>query len=55
MGFILSISRRNGRDSGVFILRNGTFADGRAEVFGTTPVGNRSRIFRATLKKLAEN
>jgi hypothetical protein len=32
--------RRNGRDSGALILRNGTFAGGRAEVFGITLVGN---------------
>ncbi len=85
-----------GRDSGVFVLRNGvligggpyfwsvgsytvdngtwkgdlrtnqhtpfadrfvrplTFADDRAEVFGTTLVGNRSLSFRATLKRLAD-
>jgi hypothetical protein len=33
---------------------SGTFADDRAEVFGTTLVGNRSLTFRATLKKLAD-
>jgi hypothetical protein len=33
---------------------SGTFADDRAEVFGTTLVGNRSLSFRATLKKLAD-
>jgi hypothetical protein len=33
---------------------SGTFADNRAEVFGTTLVGNRSLMFRATLKKLAD-
>jgi hypothetical protein len=32
----------------------GTFAGDRAEVFGTTLVGNRSLSFRATLKKLAD-
>jgi hypothetical protein len=31
---------------------SGTFADDRAEVFGTTLAGNRSLSFRATLKKL---
>src|SRR6202165_352241 len=30
---------------------SGSFADDRAEVFGTTLVGNRSLSFRATLKK----
>jgi hypothetical protein len=34
---------------------SGTFADDRAEVFGTTLAGNRSLSFRATLKKLLEN
>jgi hypothetical protein len=34
---------------------SGTFADDRAEVFGTTLVGNRSLSFRATLKKLADS
>jgi hypothetical protein len=34
---------------------SGTFADDRAEVFGTTLVGSRSLTFRATLKKLADN
>src|ERR1700692_52153 len=34
---------------------SGTFADDRAEVFGTTLVGNRSLSFRATLKKLADD
>jgi hypothetical protein len=34
---------------------SGTFADDRAEVFGTTLVGNRSLTFRATLKKLVDN
>lgn len=33
---------------------SGTFADGRAEVFGTTLAGARSLSFRATLKKLVE-
>jgi hypothetical protein len=33
---------------------SGTFADDRAEVFGTTLVGSRSLSFRATLKKLAD-
>jgi hypothetical protein len=33
---------------------SGTFADNRAEVFGTTLAGSRSLSFRATLKKLAE-
>ena len=33
---------------------SGTFADDRAEVFGTTLVGNRSLSFHATLKKLAD-
>jgi hypothetical protein len=33
---------------------SGTFADDQAEVFGTTLVGNRSMMFRATLKKLAD-
>jgi T3SS negative regulator,GrlR len=33
---------------------SGTFADDRAEVFGTTLAGNRSLSFRATLKKLAD-
>ncbi|HTG06364.1 MAG TPA: GrlR family regulatory protein [Bradyrhizobium sp.] len=33
---------------------SGTFADDRAEVFGTTLVGNRSLSFRATLKRLAD-
>jgi T3SS negative regulator,GrlR len=33
---------------------SGTFADDRAEVFGTTLVGNRSMSFRATLKKLVD-
>jgi hypothetical protein len=33
---------------------SGTFDDDRAEVFGTTLVGNRSLSFRATLKKLAD-
>jgi hypothetical protein len=33
---------------------SGTFADDRAEVFGTTLAGNRSLSFRATLKKLVE-
>jgi hypothetical protein len=34
---------------------SGTFADDRAEAFGTTLAGNRSLSFRATLKKLVEN
>ena len=34
---------------------SGTFADDRAEVFGTTLVGNRSLSFHATLKKLADS
>jgi hypothetical protein len=33
---------------------SGTFDDDRAEVFGTTLVGNRSLSFRATLKRLAD-
>ncbi|SDS27497.1 hypothetical protein [Bradyrhizobium canariense] len=33
---------------------SGTFADDRAEVFGTTLVGTRSLTFRATLKKLVD-
>jgi hypothetical protein len=33
---------------------SGTFADNRAEVFGTTLSGSRSLSFRATLKKLAD-
>lgn len=33
---------------------SGTFADDRAEVFGTTLVGNRSMSFRATLKRLTD-
>jgi len=33
---------------------SGTFADDRAEVFGTVLVGTRSLSFRATLKKLAD-
>jgi hypothetical protein len=33
---------------------SGSFAGDRAEVFGTTLVGNRSMTFRATLKKLAD-
>jgi hypothetical protein len=33
---------------------SGTFADDRAEVFGTTLAGNRSLSFRATLKRLAD-
>jgi hypothetical protein len=33
---------------------SGTFTDDRAEVFGTTLVGNRSLSFRATLKRLAD-
>jgi hypothetical protein len=33
---------------------SGTFADDRAEVFGTTLAGSRSLSFRATLKKLAD-
>jgi T3SS negative regulator,GrlR len=33
---------------------SGTFADDRAEVFGTTLSGNRSLSFRATLKRLAD-
>ena len=32
----------------------GTFAGDRAELFGTSLIGNRSLSFRATLKKLAE-
>ncbi|MEH2569543.1 hypothetical protein [Bradyrhizobium sp. AZCC 2289] len=32
---------------------SGTFADDRAEVFGTVLVGTRSLSFHATLKKLA--
>jgi hypothetical protein len=34
---------------------SGTFADGTAEVFGTSLVGTRSISFRATLRKLADN
>jgi len=34
---------------------SGTFADERAEVFGTTLVGTRSLSFRATMKKLADH
>lgn len=34
---------------------SGTFADDRAEVFGTTLAGSRSLSFRATLKKLVED
>ena len=34
---------------------SGTYADDRAEVFGTTLAGNRSLSFRATLKKLADD
>ena len=34
---------------------SGTFADDRAEVFGTTLKGNRSLSFRATLKRLADD
>lgn len=33
---------------------SGTFADSRAEVFGTTLAGSRSLSFRATLKKLSD-
>jgi hypothetical protein len=33
---------------------SGTFANDRAEVFGTTLAGTRSLSFRATLKKLVE-
>jgi T3SS negative regulator,GrlR len=33
---------------------SGTFADDKAEVFGTTLVGSRSLSFRATLKRLAD-
>jgi hypothetical protein len=34
---------------------SGTFADDKAEVFGTTLAGNRSLSFRATLKRLADS
>ena len=34
---------------------SGTFADDRAEAFGTALVGTRSLSFRATLKKLADD
>ena len=34
---------------------SGTFAGDRAEVFGTTLVGNRSLSFHATLKRLADD
>jgi hypothetical protein len=34
---------------------SGTFADGTADVFGTSLVGSRSVSFRATLRKLADN
>ncbi len=34
---------------------SGTYADDRAEVFGTTLVGSRSLSFRATLKKIADD
>ncbi len=34
---------------------SGTYADDRAEVFGTTLAGTRSLSFRATLKKIADD